>query len=302
MYITLNNFHLYIMNTVATVDETTEVAKVDITPVQEQLKKLEEINREEAEEHERHTTAASEEAKLHQANMERIQERKQSTMDALQRALENIEGFDFEKQCARFLETRETFGLNNDNAPTAEQFGGWYNAERQEAASKLCKPTVVIGRNNETFEQYVKAIDESGLAQCDTYVNESVFKPQETPEDDGWRIDIVDGAQEMEVASYDDNTKILGERIAAAQEHRKANNLSGLDRKKSALLFMQSLKDGNPVDQTYYTLLDEDEACEGNVVPRSYWSGDLVGFGRGFAGDRRGGARFRSSVGGDVVS
>ena len=297
------------MNTANTVDTETEVEKVDLSPIQDCLGQLEEINREETEEHERHSRehesrmkTVTEEAALHAANLARIQERKQSTMDNLRRVWENVEGFDFEKQCTRFLETRETFGLDNEGAPTAEQRESWYNAERQEAASKLRKPIVVIEKNDESFEQYVEAIDASGLAQCNTYVNRDVSKTQETPEDDGWKIHIVEGAQEMEVAPHDDKTKILQERITAIQTYRGANNLSGFDRKKSALLFMQSLKDGNPVDQNYYTVLDEDEACEGNVVPFSVWFGDRVRFGGVCADRRREVARFRSSVGGDVVS
>ncbi|MBI2524252.1 hypothetical protein HYW11_03545, partial [Candidatus Peregrinibacteria bacterium] len=119
----------------------------------------------------------------------------------------------------------------------------------------------------------------------------------------GWEFWVMDGLQEMDVASYDDTGKILDERIAAVQAYRAKNDLNGFDRNKSVLLFMHSLQNGNPVDQKSYTLLDEDAAYKkGKIVPNSGWSGVRAGFGGYYAAWQYGSARFRSSVGGDVVS
>ena len=293
----------------AAVSAEPEAQKIDLSPVQEQLQRLEEVNREEAaeqarhaEEHDRRMIAVSEEVQLHQANVERIQERKQSIMEDLRIALENVEGFDLEAHFNRALETREAYNLSNDDAPTPEQMQKWFTPEREAAIRKLRNPVSGLRCKSESFEQGVEAIDASDFVENKTYVNGDVFKPQETQED-GWEFWVIDGPQEMDVASYDDTDKILNERIAAVQEYRAQNGLSGFDRNKSVLLFMHSLRTGNPVDQEYYTLLDEDEAYEkGNIVPFSDWSDDRAYFGRLYAVWRRGNARFRSSVGGDVVS
>ena len=77
---------------------------------------------------------------------------------------------------------------------------------------------------------------------------------------------IVDGAKEMPLKEDDDTELTFAERI----KNRKTKpGEKGMERHAYALLMMESLRKGEPIDKDTYTLLDDDPALSASGVPRT---------------------------------
>lgn len=220
--------------------------------------------------------------------------------------------FDWEKQCARVLATLEKFQFSLETKPTPQSVQSAFSLEKRATIRTLREPTLILvpevtENPAENFAALVQAINESGFAPVDTYVNEDVFgsigkkslKPQQRKVL-SFEPRIIEGMREMNVEAKDNHKDILRNRIPAARA-RRLEHQEGTDRSRYAMLMMQSLTDGKPIDAKGWTILDDDPALEGVVVPGAFWFDGQVGFGGSLAGDADGDGRFRRSVGGDVL-
>ena len=218
-------------------------------------------------------------------------------------SVEAVEAFDWQKQYGAAVATLEKFGLGGGNLPTLEQIQGAFSVEKKAAISTLLEPKLLLVPNI-SFAAKVLVIDTSRLAPRKTYVSEGDFgsisdaaKEQAT----AWQPVVVEGMREMPIAANDDVNSTLGMRIDAAKKHRHPH-AGGVDSNQYAVLQMDGLKNGAPVDCQTWTILDEDKALEDNVVPFGGWDDGRVGFGGNRAWCVDDGARFRSSIGGDEIT
>ncbi|MBI5422070.1 hypothetical protein HZA44_02970, partial [Candidatus Peregrinibacteria bacterium] len=77
---------------------------------------------------------------------------------------------------------------------------------------------------------------------------------------------------------------------------------NGMERHAYALLMMESLRKGEPIDKETYTLLDDDPALSASGVPDAHWGdgNSRVNFNSRDPASVNGNARLRSAVGGVV--
>ncbi|MBU1092749.1 hypothetical protein KJ836_03740 [Patescibacteria group bacterium] len=228
-------------------------------------------------------------------------------------AAELVNKLELEAQYSERLNTLKHYGFldesgeakeGNVKVPTYEEAMATFKPEELEIASNFQKPTLLLIPET-SFEAKVKAMDahKQGMQENNTYVNE-IYSETDSGSDKitGWRAAIVDGAQEMKAYEGDKLDLRFDKRIEARKATRKEGE-KGMDRHRYALLMMEAIKNGNPVDKELYTLLDDDSALSDSNVPganfypavrrvRFYWYDP-----DGVSGD----ARFRSSVGGDVL-
>ena len=110
----------------------------------------------------------------------------------------------------------------------------------------------------------------------------------------------MEGAEAMKLKAHDNEKLPMGERIRLIAAHRTQGE-KGMNRRKYGFLGMDGLRQKKPVDRRGWTPLDDDEALSASQVPYACWCDDRVRFVGGDPRNRGGGARFRSSVGGDVL-
>jgi len=187
-----------------------------------------------------------------------------------------------------------------------------FSLEKRATIRTLRTPTLILRPNVskdsvENFAALANAIDESGLASSHTYVNQDVFGPtgkkSSTPQERkviSFKPRIIEGTREMSLMAGDNSRSILRDRILAVHE-RRIRHQEGTDRDSYAMLIMQSLLDGKPIDAQTCTVLDDDPALKGDIVPGGDSSGGRVDFAGLLADLASGFARFRRSVGGVVL-
>ena len=158
-----------------------------------------------------------------------------------------------------------------------------------------------------SFAAMVRAIDahKTMPGQIDTYVNKNVYGEIADDEETeaksmGWRTSIVEGAEAMKLKAHDNEKLPMGERIRLIAAHRTQGE-KGMNRRKYGFLGMDGLRQKKPVDRRGWTPLDDDEALSVAQVPRANWNDDQVYFAGVHPQGQGGRARFRSSVGGDVL-
>ena len=229
---------------------------------------------------------------------------------------ELIKKLELEAQYGERLNTLKHYGFLSEKgevkegevkAPTYEEAMATFKPEELEIASRFQKPTLLLIPET-SFAAKVKAINahKQGMQKNDTYVNE-IYSKTDSGSDKitGWRAVIVDGAQEMESYEGDKLDLRFDKRIQARKAARKEGE-KGMDRHRYALLMMEAIRNGNPVDKELYTLLDDDPALSDlsdSDVPSAYFgpSDRRVSFYWNRPVNVGGCARFRSSVGGDVL-
>lgn len=265
-----------------------------------------ELNQRLAAEMQRHVEAVAaiqaEMAKLQHGVREGTHELLEGQRPATTDTPEAVKTFDWQKQYAEAVSVLRADGLASFE-PTLEAVQKAFTPERQEAFALLRHPKLIFVPQI-SFAAKVRAINASGLAPDDTFVNEDVFGavPEEGDKEvaSAVRPVVIEAQQEMDVAPFDDLDLPLKKRIATMRRKRSPN-LGGTDRDSYAALQLHSLRQGNPVDQETWTMFDADEALEGNAVPHGDWYGDQVSFDGGHADSPGESARFRFSVGGDVL-
>jgi len=211
------------------------------------------------------------------------------------------------------LETLKHYGFLSESGkakkgdvppPSIEKAMGTFKPEELEIASHFQKPMLLLVPET-SFAAKIKALDahKQGMQGNDTYVYK-IYTDSDSGSDKitGWRVVIVDGAQEMEIYEGDDLGARVGRRIENRKKARKPGE-KGMDRHRYVLLMMEGIKIGNPIDLTAYTLLDDDPALSDSSVPNAGFlpGRRKVSFGEGNPEHVSVCARFRSSVGGDVL-
>lgn len=229
---------------------------------------------------------------------------------------ELIRQLNLEAQFGERFNTLKHYGFLTENgeakegdiqSPSFEKAMSAFKPEELEIASNFQKPTLLLIPET-SFEAKVKAMDthKQGMQENDTYVNEIYTDSDSDSGSDkitGWRAVIVDGAQEMEAYEGDKLDLRFDKRIEARKASRKSGE-KGMDRHRYALLMMEAIRNGNPVDKGLYTLLDDDPALsDSSYVPFADFIPDSrrVGFGAFLPDCVSVNARLRSSVGGDVL-
>ncbi len=245
---------------------------------------------------------------------------------------------ELETQYGERLDTLKHYGFLTESGevkegdvacPFFEKAMSTFKPEELEIASHFQKPTLLLIPET-SFAAKVKALDaqkknysntfqllrakvmtlllslkinRQGMQKNDTYVNE-IYTDSDSGSDKiiGWCAVIVDGAQEMEAYEGDKLDSGFDERIRNRKETRKSGE-KGMDRHRYALLMMEAIRNGNPVDKESYTLLDDDPALSPSDVPGANFNPNSrrVRFSRFRSGNVSGGAQFRSSVGGDAL-
>ena len=226
---------------------------------------------------------------------------------------ELVKKLEMEAQYGERLNTLKHYGFLDESgeakegdikAPTYEEAMATFKPEELEIAGNFQKLTLFLIPET-SFEAKVKAMDahKQGMQENDTYVNK-IYTDSDSGSEKitGWRAVIVDGAQEMEAYEGDKLDLRFDKRIEARKATRKEGE-KGMDRHRYALLMMEAIRNGNPVDKNLYTLLDDDPALSDSGVPDASFF--AVRRGVDFAASDPdfvdGNARFRSSVGGGVL-
>jgi len=218
-----------------------------------------------------------------------------------------------EPQYDERLETLKHYGFLDKNGkakkgdvppPSVEKAMSAFKPEELEIASSFQKPTLLLIPET-SFAAKVKALDshKQGMQKNDTFADK-IFTNTDSGSDKitGWRAVIVDGAEKMKAYEGDQLDLSFDKRIKNRKVARKPGE-KGMDRHRYALLMMEAIRNENPIDQQLYTLLDDDPALSHSYVPGANTYPDYreVRFSASDPGAVNGRARFRSSVGGDVL-
>ncbi len=226
---------------------------------------------------------------------------------------ELVKKLNLETQYGKRLDTLKHYGFLNESGkvkegdiaqPSFEKAMGTFKPEELEIASNFQKPTLLLIPET-SFKAKVKAMDshKQGMQENDTYVHH-IYGETDSGSDKitGWRAVIVDGAQEMESYEGDKLDLRFDKRIEQRKAARKEGE-KGMDRHRYALLMMEAIRNGNPIDKELYTLLDDDSALSDSRVPFARFSprSRRVVFDWSKPDDVYDLARFRSSVVGDEL-
>ncbi len=203
-------------------------------------------------------------------------------------------------------------GTRTGDAPTPSfyEVAKTFSLEMLELADTFQEPTLLLVPET-YFYAKTRAVDvyttikNQGRISVDEIYNEAKLFSESDPDfrkTAGWRACLVEGAHDMKVKEDDNANLSLGERL----ENRKASlrpNEKGMDRNTYIMLMMGAMKKGEPLDQDTHTLLEDDPARSVDKIPEVYWDYDynFVNFGWDDPSEVREKARFRSSVGGDVL-
>lgn len=231
----------------------------------------------------------------------------------------SIEGLDLERQYAERLETLRFFGLigkrgeakkGDAPVPSFESVVEAFTPRMLELAATFKKPTLLLIPET-SFAAKVRAMDthKTPLVQSDCHLN-VVFRRSDSGSETitGWRVLIVEGVEEVAPRPDDDLEAALIDRIATRKAARIRNPDGttlerGMDCHAYALLMMESLRSGQPIDRRGWTLLDDDASLSDTRMPGANWvSRDgQVAFHADHEYLRRTEARFRSAVGGEIL-
>jgi len=223
-----------------------------------------------------------------------------------------IKQFNLDVQHTERLSTLKHYGFLNENGesregdvqpPAFEKAMSAFKPEELEIASYFQKPVLLLIPET-SFAAKVRTLDahKQGMQENNTYVDD-IFTKTDSGSDKitGWRAVIVDGAQEMEPYEGDNLDLKFAKRIKNRKSARKPGE-KGMDRHRYALLMMEAIRNGDPIDKELYTLLDDDPALSASDVPNADCPlSRKVLFNTVDPDGADDCARFRSSVGGDVL-
>ncbi|MBU1018288.1 hypothetical protein KKA33_04655 [Patescibacteria group bacterium] len=205
--------------------------------------------------------------------------------------------------------------------PSFEKAMSVFKLEELEIASNFQNPIFLLIPET-SFAVKVAALNahKQDVLESDTYVNEIYSKTDSGSEKiTGWRTVIVDGYVDKLCTTVsppgwtigwrahrlnkgDDFNSKLVNRIKKRRKARKPCE-KGMDRHRYALLMMEAVRNGNPVDKKFSTILDDDSVLlNSDVLIANFWYlSSRIDFGAYHPHDHNNLARFRSSVGGDVL-
>lgn len=227
---------------------------------------------------------------------------------------ELVKKLDLEAQYGKKFDTLKHYGFLTESGetkegdvqlPTFEKAMSTFKPEEMEIASYYQKPTLLLIPET-SFAAKVKALNanKDAIKKISAYVFAKIYSETDSGSEKitGWRAVIVDGAQEMEAYDGDNVDLSFGERVKNRKEARRSGE-KGMDRHRYILLMMEAIRNGDPVDKDSFTLLDDDPAFSHFIVPRASFSpsGQLALFDWQEPYHVASNARFRSSVGGDVI-
>ena len=218
-----------------------------------------------------------------------------------------VESLKLEEGYAEVLDTQKVFQLlkAGEKAPDFGQVLRTFTPEMLTAAGDFQNPTLELTTKCRSFNDLITAMDghKSMDGQRDVYVDD-LYKKHASQRPENWGAHIIETPTNVDVQDFDDTELILGERLKRFSKYKKAAKVGGMDRIKYAHVMMQALKEGRPIDDKLWTILDEDPALSDSLVPFALWDpfSDYrrVGFSWLHPGDVHGDFRFRRSVGGDV--
>jgi len=237
-----------------------------------------------------------------------LSQKDEAMPEALNRLIE-----DLKEQYEDRLETMQYYGIlpKKDDAdeqyapfPTCASALNSFSEEELEVARSFMNPVLLLVPEN-SFMAKVRALNSGKhlILYDETFVDYH-FMDLDTESEGiaGWRPVIVEGYDPSTDEPTDDAGLRFDERIRAKKEERKACE-KGMDRHKYAMLMLESIKSGEPIDQNSFTILDDDEALSREGVPyacfdKGYHEADFYWGSPGRIDPR---ARFRSSVGGDKI-
>ena len=212
-----------------------------------------------------------------------------------------------DEQYSERLTTLKEFGFLKEDkvkTPSFEEAMSTFKPEELEIASHFQKPTLLLVPEN-SFETKVKSLNgyNDGMMLDETYIDRNYFYSDSGSDQIvGWRVVIVDGANEMEAYEGDDLKAKLGERVESKKNSRKSGE-KGMDRHRYVMLMMEAIRNNNPVDQKSHTILDDDPALTHCFVPFSGFDTGYheVSFYQSHPNLVDSNMFLRSSVGGDVL-
>ena len=209
------------------------------------------------------------------------------------------------------LDTLKQFGFLTEDGkakegdvrpPSFEKAMNTFTPEELEIASHFQRPILLLIPET-SLEAKVEALDSfKGNVQKYTRVP-SEFKETDSGSKKitGWRAVIIEGAREMEVYEDDNIKDKLKERLENRKAKKKDTFLKGMDRHKYIMLTMEAMKNGDLIDQNNWTILEDDEASKGFMIPGAHVFDDELVFISIHPESVIGHSRFRSSVGGNVL-
>ena len=187
--------------------------------------------------------------------------------------------------------------------PTFEKAMAVFTPEMLELATTFQEPTLLLVPET-SFAAKVAAIDahktmedQVGTIVVDLYTEFDSGSEKIK----GWKVVIVEGAKEMKLKEGDDVKLELKERIENRKSARKPRE-RGIGRHAYALLMMESLRKGEPIDKGAFTLLVDDPDLTAYDAPYARWddgNGQVVFYSDDSEAENDR-ARFRSSVGSEV--
>lgn len=208
-----------------------------------------------------------------------------------------------------FLDKDGQVGSGNVKSPGFEKVMGAFSPAELEIAKTYQTPVLLLIPET-SFSAMIKAINAHPIKnQIDSKVTGEFYDNDNgSNKITGWRVSIVDGTRIIETYEGDLNMSEMFPFVRKRVEKRKADRLpgeKGMDRKKYAMLMMESMKACQPVDIVGRTVLDDDPLLSDSYVPiggmdnyspetvRVYMAKEIC--------DISGFTFFRSSVGGDLL-
>lgn len=190
------------------------------------------------------------------------------------------------------------------DTPSFAQTMQSFSPEELEVASHFQKPVLLLIPET-SFASKVKALDtgQHEILYDETFVDSNFTEPDtDSDQTAGWRAVIVDGSDQMEAYVGDELNLRFEERLKRRKAARKSGE-KGMDRHRYTLLMLEAIRNGQPIDQGCFTLLDDDPALSSSGVPYADFDTGYheVDFYWGSPGRIDKKARFRSSVGGDKL-
>ncbi len=242
----------------------------------------------------------------------------QYLMEGLKSAIAEVKGLlqlevlKLEQQYSQMVKTLEHYEISTAGMPTLESIKKALtnNLEVARKTQQLEKPTLLLIPAT-SRQSKVKVIDEHKVEgqEDDTYTHRfedndlwNGGEPDEVEADNKWRVEIVEGIQDVPQDKEIYNGKRNNYEMLKLWVE-KLNN-KGLDVINDAdaylTLMMRSLVDGKPVDSKTYTVLNGKSLTKGSLVALGLWNVDGVYLLRDDSGHVNDHLRLRGSVGVDV--
>ena len=184
--------------------------------------------------------------------------------------------------------------------PTLEEIMSTFTPEELEIAGEYEKPRLVLVPDN-SFAAKVKALNacRHPMKKGDTYVHPGYEDSDSGPEEaTGWRAFIVNG----KLLKANTPEAPMGERERKRKKTRKEHE-RGMERHTRAMLTLETMANGDPIDQAHCVILDDDPLLSDTHVPYAGFDteSEELSFYLGRATTIDNGTRFCSSVGGHVL-